>query len=120
MDSAPAGLCAAGAAVGLCAAAAGVCAASGGAQPARAPPPVLPDELVEAYLKRLGLERPGLAPTLGTLNMLLSAHVDRVAYENLDIHMGRPPDSLEPAHTAARIAGGRGGYCFQLGGAFAQ
>ena len=121
MDCAPAGLCAAGAAVGLCAAAAGVCAASGGAQPARAPPPVLPDELVEAYLKRLGLERPGLEPTLGTLNMLLSAHVDRVAYENLDIHMGRPADSLEPAHTAARIAhGGRGGYCFQLGGAFAS
>ena len=121
MDSAPAGLCAAGAAVGLCAAAAGVCAAGGGARAARAPPPVLPDELVEAYLKRLGLERPGLEPTLGSLNMLLSAHVDRVAYENLDIHMGRPPDSLEPAHTADRIArGGRGGYCFQLGGAFAS
>ena len=60
MDSAPAGLCAAGAAVGLCAAAAGVCATGSSARAARAPPPVLPDELVEAYLKRLGLGRPGL------------------------------------------------------------
>ena len=69
MDSAP-GLCAAGAAVGLCAAAAGVCAAGSSARSARAPPPVLPDDLVEAYLKRLGLESP-IEPTLASLNELV-------------------------------------------------
>ena len=86
----------------------------------RVPPPQLPDALVDAYLARLGLARP-VAPTVEALSTLVEHHVDRVAYEDLDIHLGRPPSSLEPEHTAARVAlDGRGGYCFQLGGAFAS
>ena len=52
---------------------------------------------------------------------MVARHVDRVAYEDLDIHLGRPPSSLDPEQTASRIAlEGRGGYCFQMGGAFAS
>lgn len=116
-----AGICAAavattcGAAV-LCSAV--LCATA--AVEARCPPPELPRELVEAYLVRLGVARPA-APTVGALVELTRAHVDRIAYEDLDIHLGRLPSSLEPRETAARVAlEGRGGYCFQLGGAFAS
>jgi N-hydroxyarylamine O-acetyltransferase len=91
-------------------------------------PPTLPPTLVAAYLRRLCLEcwlseshRPALPPpTLATLRIVTAAHISCVAYENLDIHMGLAPSSLEPVDSASRIAlGGRGGYCFQLGGAFA-
>lgn len=86
----------------------------------RRPPARLPTVLVDAYLARLDLSRP-VAPTLDALNKLVAHHVDRVAYEDLDIHLGRAPSSLDPEHTASRIAlEGRGGYCFQLGGAFAS
>jgi arylamine N-acetyltransferase len=40
-----------------------------------------------------------------------------VAYENLDIYSGRAT-SVDPGESIARIAQGRGGYCFHLNGAF--
>ena len=121
--SAPAAsACTAAACAALCStAAAGVGgrrAGGGGAE--RRPPPELPWELVEAYLWRLGLARPE-APTVGALRDLTRAHVDRIAYEDLDIHLARSLSSLQPRETAACVAlEGRGGYCFQLGGAFAS
>ena len=92
-------------------------------------PSQLSASLRDAYLQRLGLLnqllRGGRAetppPTLGWLFQLTAAHIDRVAYEDFDIHLGLPPSSLDPATSAARIAVDlRGGYCFQLNVAFAS
>jgi hypothetical protein len=47
--------------------------------------------------------------------LIRSGRAERVSYEYLDIAMGVPPSSLEPVHTAARIAyESRGGWCFQV------
>ncbi|MFD9408110.1 arylamine N-acetyltransferase [Streptomyces sp. NPDC059989] len=72
---------------------------------------------VDRYLAVLGVARPA-APTAEALWALHRAQVERVAYENLDIHLGRPM-GIGAAESVARILGGRGGYCFQLNGAFA-
>ncbi|MFD9568215.1 arylamine N-acetyltransferase [Streptomyces sp. NPDC059982] len=71
---------------------------------------------VDGYLAVLGMDRPP-APTAGALRALHRAQVERVAYENLDIHLGRPT-GIGAAESAARIVRGRGGYCFHLNGAF--
>ncbi|GHI83359.1 arylamine N-acetyltransferase family protein [Streptomyces xanthophaeus] len=71
---------------------------------------------VDGYLALLGVARPA-APTAEALWALHRAQVERVAYENLDIHLGRPT-GIGAAESAARIARGRGGYCFHLNGAF--
>ncbi|MFD8948775.1 arylamine N-acetyltransferase [Streptomyces xanthophaeus] len=71
---------------------------------------------VDGYLALLGVTRPA-APTAEALWALHRAQVERVAYENLDIHLGRPT-GIGAAESAARIARGRGGYCFHLNGAF--
>ncbi|CAK9053049.1 unnamed protein product [Durusdinium trenchii] len=78
----------------------------------------LEDHLVDAYLERLQLCR--CSPSLESLQDLLSAHVDRIAYENLDVQLqrARPPLSFE--ESVKRVAlRGRGGYCFLLVDAFA-
>lgn len=71
---------------------------------------------VDGYLAVLGVARPA-APTIEALRALHRAQVERVAYENLDIHLGRPT-GIGAAESAARITCGRGGYCFHLNGAF--
>eukprot|EP00913_Durusdinium_trenchii_P007465 g7017.t1 len=66
------------------------------------------DHLVDAYLERLQLCR--CSPSLESLQDLLSAHVDRIAYENLDVQLqrARPPLSFE--ESVKRVAlRGRGG-----------
>ena len=74
----------------------------------------------DAYLDRLGLDRPGLAregPTAAALDRIHRRHVERVTYETTWIHLGEPW-TIEPAAAAQRIAtAGRGGYCFHLNGA---
>lgn len=72
---------------------------------------------VPGYLRRLGIVDPG-PPDLDGLFRLNAAHVERVAYEALDIQLARPT-SIEPADSVERIVGrGRGGYCYHLNGAF--
>ncbi|MEU9999967.1 arylamine N-acetyltransferase [Streptomyces sp. NPDC050848] len=71
---------------------------------------------VDGYLTVLGVARP-TAPTAEALWALHRAQVERVAYENLDIHLGRPT-GIGAAESVARIVRGRGGYCFHLNGAF--
>jgi N-hydroxyarylamine O-acetyltransferase len=73
--------------------------------------------VIDAYLARLGVARPA-APDAETLFALHRAQVETVSYENVDIYLGRPP-GIEPAETVERITRGRGGYCYQLNGAFA-
>ena len=81
----------------------------------------LPDDLVVAYLHRLGLARddlgaPGSA-SLDALRLLHRAHCARIVYENIDIIRGCPP-GIDPEATARRFVGGRGGYCYLLNGGF--
>ncbi|WP_336207901.1 arylamine N-acetyltransferase family protein [Nonomuraea sp. LPB2021202275-12-8] len=69
------------------------------------------------YLRRLGVEQ--APPTAANLRALHVAHVERVPYEALEIWLDRPT-TVDPMESAARIIGGRGGYCYHLNGAFSQ
>jgi arylamine N-acetyltransferase len=71
-----------------------------------------------AYLGRLGLEAE--PPSVDALFRVHRAHVERVSYETLWIHLGeRWGVGLD--ESVARIAtGGRGGYCFHLNGALGE
>jgi arylamine N-acetyltransferase len=73
---------------------------------------------VAAYLDRLGVDHPG-PPSVPALYALHRAHVERVPYETLEIHLG-VPTTVDPMESAERIVRRkRGGYCFHLNGAFA-
>ncbi|MFI7697961.1 arylamine N-acetyltransferase [Nonomuraea sp. NPDC049480] len=70
------------------------------------------------YLRRIGL--PDLlhaSVSADGLRALHVAHIEKVAYETLNIWLGRPT-TVDPLESAERIIGGRGGYCFHLNGAF--
>ncbi|WP_077063338.1 arylamine N-acetyltransferase [Streptomyces sp. MP131-18] len=72
---------------------------------------------VRRYLRRLGVPDLG-RPSLAALRAVQSAHLERVPYETLDIHLGRIT-AVSPAESVARVLRGRGGYCFHLNGALA-
>ena len=70
------------------------------------------------YLARLGVEAE--PPSVEALVRLHRAHVERVPYETLWIHLG-DRWTVDPAESVRRIATeGRGGYCFHLNGAFSE
>lgn len=72
---------------------------------------------VAGYLARLGVLDEH-HPSPRGLRALHRAHVERVAYQTVDIHLGRLT-SVDPRASADRIARlGRGGYCLVLNGAF--
>ncbi len=72
----------------------------------------------DAYLGRLGLDAE--PPSAEALSRLHRAHVERVPYETMWIHSGDLWD-IDPVASATRVAlRGRGGYCFQLNGAFSE
>ena len=66
----------------------------------------------QAWLKRIGYGGP-LEPTLGTLRQLIFAHSHAIAYESLDIMLGRTPKLDVGALQRKMIFGGRGGYCLE-------
>ena len=70
---------------------------------------------VEAYTRRIGYVGP-LTPTLDTLNDLMSAHVQAVPFENLDVLLGRSIDLAPDALQRKLVASRRGGYCFEQNG----
>ncbi len=82
--------------------------------------PVTPgpaSETVWSYLARMGLEPE--PPSSDALNRLHRAHVERIPWETLWIHLGERW-SIDPAASMMRVAHqGRGGYCFHLNGALA-
>jgi N-hydroxyarylamine O-acetyltransferase len=65
-----------------------------------------------AWLTRIGYSGP-VAPTLETLNRLIFAHSHSIAYETLDIMLGRPPKLDVPTLQHKMIGSKRGGYCFE-------
>lgn len=73
---------------------------------------------VLAYLARLGFVAPP-STTIEGLRALHTAHLERVPFENLDIHLGKEI-VLEPEALVAKIVDRRrGGFCYELNGAFA-
>lgn len=73
---------------------------------------------VDAYLRRIGIEDENLPADAATLRRLQKQHLLHVPFENLDIHWKRPI-VLEPARFFEKVvAGGRGGFCYELNGLF--
>jgi N-hydroxyarylamine O-acetyltransferase len=66
----------------------------------------------DAWLTRIGYAGPR-APTLETLHALIAAHSAAIAYESLDVLLGRPPRLDLEALQAKLVSSGRGGYCFE-------
>lgn len=74
--------------------------------------------MIDAYLERLGAQRE--PPSAGALRRLHRAHVERVPYETVWIHIGRRY-TCSASDSLARIAStSQGGYCFHLNGAFGE
>lgn len=73
---------------------------------------------VDAYLDRIGATRPP-APTGSALRALHEAHLAAVPFENLSIHLGEPIALDEDALFDKIVKRRRGGFCYELNGAFA-
>jgi N-hydroxyarylamine O-acetyltransferase len=67
---------------------------------------------VDAWLTRIGYGG-SHSPTLETLRALIAAHSSTIAYESIDVLLGRPPKLDLASLQEKMIAGGRGGYCFE-------
>jgi N-hydroxyarylamine O-acetyltransferase len=74
--------------------------------------------LATAYLERLGCVAPGVADEAG-LRTLHRAHLERVPFENLDIHLGTPIVLDQEAFADKIALRSRGGFCYELNSAFA-
>lgn len=72
---------------------------------------------IEAYLKRIHYDG-SRVPTADTLIELHRAHLLRVPFENLDIHLGRPIVLDEDKLIHKIVERRRGGFCYELNGAF--
>jgi N-hydroxyarylamine O-acetyltransferase len=72
---------------------------------------------VDAYLTRIGATRPATVDA-AALAELHERHLATVPFENLDVILGVPIE-LDPDRVLAKVIGGRGGYCYELNGAFA-
>jgi N-hydroxyarylamine O-acetyltransferase len=72
----------------------------------------------DAYLRRIGAERPA-APTTRALHDLHLAHLRAVPFENLSIHLDENIELTEESLVAKVVGARRGGFCYELNGAFA-
>lgn len=52
-------------------------------------------------------------PTLATLRHLVLSHASAIAYESIDVLLGRPPKLDVPSLLAKMVYERRGGYCFE-------
>ena len=75
-------------------------------------------ETVVAYLNRVGLAAPVACDAAG-LRTLHRAHQLAVPFENLSIHLGEPVSLDEPDLIGKIVRRRRGGFCYELNGAFA-
>ncbi|MER7585000.1 arylamine N-acetyltransferase [Kitasatospora sp. NPDC097691] len=72
-----------------------------------------------AYLARIGVPDPG-EPSAEALARLQEAHLRAVPFENLSLHLGETV-VLDPAALVAKLVERRrGGFCYELNGAFAE
>jgi N-hydroxyarylamine O-acetyltransferase len=76
------------------------------------------DKLADDYLGRIGCPPAGRADE-ETLRSLHRAHQMRVPFENLSIHLGEPIRLAEADLLGKVVARRRGGFCYELNGAFA-
>src|SRR5215472_10576938 len=76
------------------------------------------NKTLAAYLDRIAVARPPVLDE-AALGMLHRAHLLAVPFENLSIHLGEPI-SLDEDDLKGKIVGRRrGGFCYELNGAFA-
>jgi N-hydroxyarylamine O-acetyltransferase len=68
---------------------------------------------VDAWIGRIGHAGPR-TPDLATLRSVVGAHGATIPFENVDVLLGRPPKLDLRSLERKMIAGGRGGYCFEL------
>ncbi|MFF1301788.1 arylamine N-acetyltransferase [Streptomyces sp. NPDC058307] len=72
---------------------------------------------VDAYLRRLGVQHPAW-PTVEVLRELHLRHLQTVPFENLSVHLGEEI-VLEEERLVEKVVGARrGGFCYELNGAF--
>ncbi|MFJ8950010.1 arylamine N-acetyltransferase [Streptomyces sp. NPDC102381] len=71
----------------------------------------------DAYLRRIGADRPS-APTADALRTLHLAHLLAVPFENLSVHLGEEIVLDADALVAKLVDRGRGGFYYELNGAF--
>jgi len=76
------------------------------------------DSWVDDYLTRIGAERPA-RPDAGALRELHLRHLLAVPFENLSIHLGEDIVLDSAALVAKVVDRHRGGFCYELNGAFA-
>ena len=72
---------------------------------------------IDAYLRRLGAVRPA-RPTADALRDLHLRHLRTVPFENLSIHLGEEIVLAEERLLGKVVGAGRGGFCYELNGAF--
>ena len=75
-------------------------------------------ETVVAYLDRVGVTTPAAGDAAG-LRALHRAHQLTVPFENLSIHLAEPISLDEPDLIDKIVRRRRGGFCYELNGAFA-
>jgi N-hydroxyarylamine O-acetyltransferase len=76
------------------------------------------DSWVDAYLARIGAKRPA-RPDAAALRELHVRHLLAVPFENLSIHLGEDIVLDSNALVSKIVERRRGGFCYELGGAFA-
>jgi N-hydroxyarylamine O-acetyltransferase len=77
------------------------------------------DTTARTYLARIGASMPD-APTRDALAELMARHLGSVPFENLSIHLAEPVSLDEPALVDKIVSRRRGGFCYELNGAFAM
>jgi N-hydroxyarylamine O-acetyltransferase len=75
-------------------------------------------ETAEEYLRRIGVTPP-VRLDAAALARLHRAHLLSVPFENLSIHLGEPISLAEDDLAGKIVARRRGGFCYELNGAFA-
>ncbi|WP_393058049.1 arylamine N-acetyltransferase [Streptomyces sp. LN549] len=79
--------------------------------------PRLP-QTIDAYLERIGATRPS-RPDATALRELQLRHLTTVPFENLSIHLGEDIVLEEEALLDKIVGDRRGGFCYEVNGAFA-
>ncbi|ACZ84919.1 arylamine N-acetyltransferase family protein [Streptosporangium roseum] len=73
---------------------------------------------MDEYLKRIGAARPA-GPDAESLRELQLRHLLTVPFENLSVHLGEPVVLDDQALVEKVVGRRRGGFCYELNGAFA-